>query len=200
MQIQRAIQDRVQHRGPGSVFTPADFLDLGTRAAVDQALSRMAQHGDIRRIDRGLYDVPRRHPRVGALWPSAAAVAQALAGRTDAALQPSGPVAANTLGLSTQVPATVEYLTDGPSRHVRVGNLDIRLRHASQLDMLLAGTRAGLALLALRHLGQGAVDDAVVRHLATLLDDDEKRSLIGVRKRLPGWLRGVIDRIAADAT
>src|ERR1700747_403109 len=108
----------IHGRGRGSVFVPADFLDIGSREAVGLALHRLARKGTIRRLARGVYDFPKQHPVLGLLSPSADDVAKALAGRDRPRLQPSGAYAANALGLSDQVPARAVYLTDGPSRTV----------------------------------------------------------------------------------
>src|SRR5579859_6816774 len=105
------ILSRVRRRGRGAVFTPKDFLDLGGRAAVDQALSRLAKAGGIRRLARGIYDFPRMSPRLGVLSPAPEAVAKAVAQQTDSAVQVTGAQAANALGLSMQVPAQPVYLT-----------------------------------------------------------------------------------------
>ena len=83
---------------------------------MDKALSRLAQKGTIRRLARGLCDYPESHPVMGLLMPGPDAIAGALAGKAGIRLQPSGAYAANRLGLSTQVPARILYLTDGPSR------------------------------------------------------------------------------------
>src|SRR3982750_830034 len=103
--INSMILDAIHSRGHGSVFVPADFLDLGSREAVDVALHRLARKGTIRRLARGVYDFPKQHPVLGLLSPSAEAVARALAGRDRTRLQPAGAFAANVLGLSEQVPA-----------------------------------------------------------------------------------------------
>ena len=103
------------------MFTPADFVDLAGRAAVDQTLSRLAKASTLRRLARGVYLYPQQHRSLGELRPSAEVIAKALAGRDRTRLQPSGAYAANLLGLSEQVPMKVVFLTDGPSRLVRVG-------------------------------------------------------------------------------
>lgn len=193
------IHARIRDRGPGWVFTPADFFDLATRPTVDQVLSRLAQRDVIRRLDRGVYDAPRSHPRLGPLWPAADAVAGAVASSTDSLLLPSGAAAANALGLTTQVPARAHYLTDGRTRRVRVGQLDIRLQRASRLDLLLPGTRAGAVLSALHHLGRTGVTDAVMNRLGAVLDAPDKRQLRSVRRKVPAWLAAVIDRLADGA-
>lgn len=195
MPVASTILRRVNRRGRGAVFTAQDFVDLGSRNAVDQALTRLASSGQIRRVDRGVYDLPRTHPKMGPMWPSADAVAQAVAKQTDSQLQVSGASAANALGLSTQVPAKVEYLTDGPSRSIHIGKLVVCLKHAGRVDMLLPKTRAGMAIVALRHMGRNAASQAVLQSLAAKLDSSDKQKLSQVRPRLPGWLGAAIDQV-----
>jgi len=199
MTVASTILRRVNGRGPGAVFTAQDFFDFGSRDAVDQALARLTRIGRIRRIDRGVYDLPRTHPKIGPMWPSAYAVAQAVAKQTDSHLQVSGAAAANALGLSTQVPAKVEYLTDGPSRSVHIGKLLVSLKHAGRVDMLLPQTRAGMAIVALRHLGRNATSEAVLQQLAATLDRADKQKLSRVRLRLPGWLGLAVNKVIGSA-
>ena len=197
MALADKIVRRIRGHGRGFVFSAADMLDLGGRAAVDQALARLTRDGQIRRLDRGLYDLPRLHPRLGQLWPSSDDVARALARRTDSHIKPSGPLAANLLGLSTQVPARAVYLTDGPSRKVRVGRLQVSLRHAGRTDMLLPDSKAGLAIVALRYLGRDGATSEVVDQLASSLDDEDKARLCSVRRKISGWLGETLDQVAA---
>src|SRR5258708_29981463 len=119
--IESRMLARIHGRGKGSVIVPGDFLDLGSREAVDLALHRLARKGTIRRLARGVYDFPKEHPVLGPLTPSADAVARALAGRDRTRLQPAGAYAANALGLSEQVPAKAVFLPDGPTRTVQIG-------------------------------------------------------------------------------
>ncbi|RUV80433.1 hypothetical protein EOA51_32955, partial [Mesorhizobium sp. M1A.F.Ca.IN.020.32.1.1] len=86
---------RVRAGGRGRVFTPSDFLDVANRAAVDQALSRLAKQGKLRRLARGLYDFPKVHPKLGPLSPAPDDVAQALARETGSRVQIAGARAAN---------------------------------------------------------------------------------------------------------
>jgi len=132
--IDSKVVSRIYGSGRGSVFTPSHCLDLGSRDAVDKVLSRLVQKGTIRRLARGLYDYSDHHPIMGILAPSPYAISRALAGQ-GIRLQPSGTYAANRLGLSTQVPARIVYLTDGLSRTVRVGNQEIRLQQTTPRSM-----------------------------------------------------------------
>ena len=95
--IDSQIVQSLRKRGRGSVFVPADFLDIGSREAVDVALHRLNRKGTIRRLSRGVYDYPKEHPVLGSLQPSAEAVAQALAGRDHARSTGSGGLCSPTL-------------------------------------------------------------------------------------------------------
>ena len=108
---------------PGRVYTPFDFLDLGSPHTIGMALLRLVRAGTLRRLARGLYDVPRSHPLLGELQPTADEIAQALARRDGANVRPAEAMAANMLSLSDQVPARAVFETDGPSRTVKVGAL-----------------------------------------------------------------------------
>ncbi|MCX5823709.1 MAG: DUF6088 family protein [Deltaproteobacteria bacterium] len=193
--IDSKILNKIYGSGRGSVFTPGRFLDLGSRDAVDKVLSRLAQKGTIRRLARGLYDYPEHHPVMGILAPSPDAIARTLAGQ-GIRLQPSGAYAANRLGLSTQVPARIVYLTDGPSRTVRVGNQEIHLQRTTPRNMGPADRISGLVIQALRHLGQKHVDDAVIQTLQRKLSDQDKKRLIKDIAYAPAWVGKHLREIA----
>ena len=195
--IERAMLARVKARGDDWVFSPTDFLDLGSRDAVDKALSRMATANTIRRVARGLYDVPRQHPIVGTTAPSVDKVAKALAGKAGTRLQPTGAYAANLLGLSDQVPAKVVFLTDGRSKRVRLGKLDIVLKQTSPRSMATAGRISGLVIQALRFLGKAHVDNDTVKRLDRRLSPDDRKQLSKDMAYAPAWIRDIMRRLTA---
>src|SRR5271169_5777825 len=168
----------IHGRGRGSVFVPADFLNLGRREAIGIALHRLARKGTIRRLARGVYDFPKQHPVLGPLSPSADAVARALAGRDRTRLQPAGAYAANILGLSEQVPAKVIFLTDGPSRTVKIGPTTIQLRRTTPRNMEAAGRLSGLLIQALRELGEEHITQARRDHLKRTIPAAKRRELL----------------------
>ena len=197
--VSSQILKRIQHKGRGAVFMPKNFLDLGDRAVVDQTLFRMSRRGTIRRLGRGLYDYPRISPRLGPLSPDLDDVAKAVAKQTDSRLQISGARAANALGLTTQVPAKTVYLTDGPSRRVKVGSQVVQLRHTTSRNLAGAGKPSGMVLQALRYLGRGAVDQGVVQRLSQALSASDKLGLKRDGAHAPDWTRPVIDQIVRAA-
>jgi hypothetical protein len=188
---------RAKRHGAGWVFSAKHMSDLGTRAAVDQALGRSVKDGSIRRIARGLYDLPQVHPVLGLLSPNPDAIAAAAAEQVGHRLQISPARAANVLGLSAQVPAKLVYLTDGSSRKIKAGNQVIYLKHAGPRALLGAGTPAGVALQALRAVGKDHVLPSVVRHLHDNLPPDAKAGLQKLKFKAPHWTVPIIDAITA---
>src|SRR5260221_637340 len=151
--LTQSILDRILS-APGQVFGPTDFASLGSRDAVDHALSRLTLKGVLRRIGRGFYDRPRSHPKLGILLPGAEALAKALADKGHLQLQPSGAYAANLLGLTEQVPMKLAFLTNGASRTVKMGGQEIVLKHTTPRNMATAGRVSGTVIQALRHWKQ----------------------------------------------
>jgi hypothetical protein len=188
---------RIRSRKRGWVFTPDTFMDLGTRQAVDLALMRHRDSGLIRQLARGLYDYPKIDPQLGMLQPSTDDIASALAGRDATRLQPSGAYAANLLGLSTQVPMKVVYLTDGRTRTVQIGKRQIILKHTTPRNMATAGRISGLVIQALRHIGRKSVDQQVITRLGRRLDTDARKQLIKDIRYAPAWIADTI-RVLSD--
>jgi len=162
------------------------FLHLGNRAVVDQVLSRLVRRGLLLRASRGLYLRPIE-TRFGRRPPSVPTVLAAVAGSTGETIAPHGAAAANTLGLTTQVPVREVYLTSGPSRRLALGKQTVELRHAPRWQLSLAGRPAGDAIRALAWLGpeQGR---RVVPKLGKVLAPAALRELAESRGRLPTWM------------
>lgn len=187
---------RIYGHGRGWVFTPSHFKDLGSRNAIASALKRYKQSGLVRQLARGLYDYPKTDPEMGTLQPSTEDIAKALAGRDAARLQPTGAYAANLLGLSTQVPMKVIYLTDSLSRTVEIGNRQIILKRTTPRNMANAGKVSGLVIQALRHLGQKHVDQQVIEKLDRVLDEQAKAQLMKDIRHAPAWIADIIFGLA----
>jgi hypothetical protein len=192
------ILTRIRKRGRGSVLVPGDFLDLGSREAVDLALHRLAKKGTVRRLARGVYDYPKEHPKLGPLSPPADVIAQALAGRDRTRLQPAGAYAANVLGLSEQVPAKAVFLTDGPSRTIKVGPTTIQLRRTTPRNMAAAGRLSGLLIQALRELGEDHITPARIAHLKRTLPAEERRGLLKDLGIAPAWMHSILRKVAEE--
>lgn len=195
--IDSAIRAHIADAESGKVFAPTDFVHLGSRAAVDKALSRMVSSGQLRRIGRGLYDRSQSHPLFGELLPSADEIARAVAGKGSLRIQPSGAYAANLLGLSEQVPLKLQFLTDGASRTVQVGNQTVVLKHTTPKNMATAGRISGLVIQALRHLKQPNVDEQVIAQMRKRLSHEDKAALLADASLAPAWIADIMRQIAS---
>lgn len=196
--VDSLILDRVKKRRPGWVFTPTDFKDLGSRDAVATALKRHKQAGLIRQVARGLYDVPRKHAMFGVLLPDLDAVIEAIKRRDAVRLQPTGAYAANLLGLTEQVPMRVVFLTDGPQRSFKLGNLSISFKNTTPRNMATAGRISGLVIQAMRWMGRDNIDDSTVKRLRKKLDRKAKAQLLADLRHAPVWIAERMREIAAD--
>jgi len=123
LSIEQRMLYKIRAKGRGWVFSARHFLDFGSRRAVDLALFRLTNRGVIRRLGRGVYDYPTISENLGLLSPSIDAVAKEVAGKNNSKLKITGAQAANVLRLSTQVPARIVYLTDGPSSQLKIGKV-----------------------------------------------------------------------------
>ena len=192
-----AILKRIRAKHRGWVFTPRQFAHLGTRAAVDQALSRLQRAGQIRRLARGIYEFPKVHPKIGVLSPSPEAVAKAMAERTGSRISVSGAKAANLLGLSTQMPVQNVFWTEGPSRTVRIGNQTVALKHVAPSKMIGAGTEAGIVVQAIRSLGKEGIHGISLHSLAERLPPPVKRGVQRLVPAAPAWSQPALNQISA---
>lgn len=195
------IMKRVSAHSSGTwVCTPKDFLDLGSRAAVDQALSRLVKAGQLRRVGHGLYTMPRTSNVLNRPAPvDLDAAVAALSRRDGIRVMPDGLVFANQLGLTNAVPAKVSYVTDGHSRTLKIDGRTVRFRHAGPSVMQWAGRPAAPVVQALRWLGpRAAADGEIVSTLSRHLPDDVKLDLLHNRRDLPGWALPLARMVASD--
>jgi hypothetical protein len=196
--IDSRILEAINARGRGSVFVPTDFLDFGSREAVDVVLHRLLRKETIRRLARGIYDFPKEHPVLGWLQPSPEKIAGALVGRDCTHIQPTGAYAANILGLSEQVPAKIVFLTDGPSRTIKIGLTTIQLRRTTAKNMAMAGRLSGLLMQALRELGKENVTTERIEHLKRIIPLDKRQELRNDIRLIPEWMHPIFRKLAEE--
>ena len=165
---------------------PAALLHLGSRSAVDQALSRLARSGRLMRICQGVYMRPVE-TRFGSRAPSVEKAVAALSELWGETVVPCGGSAANRLGLTTQMPVRTVYLTSGPNRRLQFGALTVELRHAPRWQLAAPHRKAGDVLRALAWLGPGEVEEGLDAVLPGLSAQD-LGELSAARATMPAWI------------
>lgn len=201
----QSVADKILRRinsSKGSVWSASDMADLGSRSAIDQALRRLWLAGAIRKVARGLYDYPSESAVVGKRSPRAESAVRSAVRKTGATIRPSGAVAANALGLSTQVPARAEYLTDGTARTIEVAGQRVRLRRVSP-KRLKVSPGAGALIEALRYIGQDAavrLTDADIERVARAMKKADQAALRNGSRHAPAWMMPTIRRVLSAST
>lgn len=205
------LKPKVQARIAGStsraVWTPRDFLDLGSRDAVDKTLQRLVKVSELRRIDRGLYDRPAhnkltRQPNP----PDPRGVIDAIARRDQIRVLVDGMTAANDLGLTNAVPAKIVVHTDARLRPIHLGALDIVFRPTAASKLYWAG-RPAMRIVQALHWLRDTLDQAgetkvVTRRLRRLLDDPAqgpalRNDLAEGLSTLPTWMQTILKSVMA---
>lgn len=176
-----------------------DLLDLGSRNAVAQALSRLVKRGEIHRVGRGLYEIPLMGRLLNKpMIQSPDELIKVWARKNGLRVIPSGAYAANLFGLTTQVPAKITYYTNGRSRTMTIGPYSVKLLNRGPKTMDVKGHTAPLLFQALRHLGKNGVTPDIIDHLHSKLPQKDKRELKRNLCYAPDWLKPIIELIARE--
>jgi hypothetical protein len=199
MSIISTLLKKIAKLNAGEVFCANDFCNLGSSGAIDVNLHRLAKSGVIRRLGYGLYDKPRRSVLLGDLTPDIAQIIRAYSRRMGQAITLDPQGAANTLSLTTQVPAQMTFLTDGKSHIMHIRGIDIRLIHASPKKLAGAGTRIGIIIQALRYYGKAEMPKKSFQFLIKHLSGNDINALKAIRKKTLRQIVPHIDRILAHA-
>ncbi len=206
MGLTRQVLDRMADGGAAQVWTPADFLDLGSRDAVDKVLQRLVGTGQLRRIGRGLYAVPRTNPLTKQVSdPDYRQVLDAVSRRDQTRMLVDGLTAANDLGFTTAVPARIVVHTDARRRSIHVGRLVIDFKQTAPSRLHWAGRPAMRIVQALHWLKDtlSADRDQIQAKLVALLADPTHGAELGddLRKgltTLPAWMRAILRPLLAE--
>ena len=204
--LRQQIEARIREKASPAVWTANDFLDLGSRDAVDKALQRLTKTQQIRRIDRGLYDMPSLNRLTGRKTvPDYKAVIEAVARRDQARILIDGITAANELGLTDAVPAQVVVHTDARLKPIKLGNLVIRFKLTAPSRLYWAGRPAMRIVQALHWLHDMLPEnrDSIVRRLAKILGGEDSKSIRDDLEKglhaLPSWMQDLVrDLLARD--
>ncbi len=188
------ILEYAKGRAEGAPLAAKSLLHLGTRAAVDQALSRLAERGQLIRAGRGVYLLPVTS-RFGIRSPSVEQAVEAIAAQRGEVIVPSGAAAANSLGLTTQVPVRPVYLTSGRTRKMNLGKQTVELHHAPRWQLAMAHRPAGQAVRALAWLGPEKAE-AALQTLKRKLPPSAFIELVTAAPQLPTWLARSVGKVA----
>jgi hypothetical protein len=194
--VRTKIKEAIVAMEPGSIIFPSDFFQLGSVSAVNMALSRLNNAGFIKRLAKGIYTLPKHNPLFGSTNPSIEEIAEAISKKEKVKIRPTGLTALNKLGLSTQVPMKVVYLTDGNPRKIKLNRGEITFRRTTPKIMAINGEKTFLAVQAMTTLGKGAVNDKIFEQLYNVLKNEDIRQIREDAKLAPAWISSILYKLS----
>lgn len=187
------IEQKVRQLRPGSIVFTEDFQNYGSSGAVKVALHRMVKKGFLKTMARGIYVKPQFSELLKQdVLPSAEKVAKAIAKRDKARILPTGTYAQNILGLSTQVPLKLVYLTDGSPRKITIGNRTIQFKKTTPKNLALKGEISKLVVQALREIGKNKATEQELQKINELLKKEDIKDLKHDITLAPQWIAEVM--------
>lgn len=197
--INNKVLSRIQGRGRGWTFSSSDFIEEFRSVNIDKALSVLTKEGKIRRVCRGIYDYPKYSELLKQeMSPDYDQVAQAFARKFNWRISPSGDAALNLLGLSTQVPGRLIYLSDGPNRKYTIGNYLLVFKKSALKDVGFKHRESSLIVQALKALGKERVTEQVINSIRKQFDSKTCQKILKDAKPATTWIYESIKQICKE--
>jgi hypothetical protein len=192
------ILNTIRQFEPGTIFFPEQFDSAGSSESVRQSLSRICKEGTIIRLSKGVYLFPYIDKDLGILYPSVERVAMAIAKRDKSRIQPTGIYALNKLGLSTQVPMKIVFLTDGISRKINIGKQTITFKQTAPKNFAFQGEITPMVVAAFKEIGKDKVMEEEIQMIKKALSLESKETLLTDAYIAPRWITDILLELIND--
>jgi len=192
--IEYRIEKHIKSKSRGVIMFPDDFSIFGTSESVRKSLQRLVEKNIIRRIAKGIYVRPKISKYIGEVLPTVEDIAIAISRRDRIKIIPTGITALHSLGLSTQVPLKLVYLTDGAPREIKIGKRSIKLKKTTPKNLLVKGKISGLVIQALKEIGKEKLNQTDENKIYNLLKNEDPKDLEHDIQIAPNWIRIILQR------
>ncbi|MCL2682682.1 MAG: DUF6088 family protein [Bacteroidales bacterium] len=200
LNIEKQIFTKIKKAKKGSLFFSNDFSTFAKPDAIRQALQRLVKSGEINRVAAGIFVRPQEDPIVGKLMPDIEDIAKVIARRDRARIVPTGDYALNRLGLSTQVPMNIVYLTSGTARKIKIGNYTIVFKKVAPKNVAPIGEISRLAIQALKTIGKENITKEDIQHIQTILQNEKYTHLEYDIRLAPAWIQEIMKPALNNST
>ncbi len=190
--VKNKVAEQIKKLPKGNIFFVDDFLSFGNSESAKKTLFRLEKEGLLIRLAHGIYLYPKKDKDLGVLYPSTEDIAMAIAKRDRARIVPTGIQALNKLGLSTQIPLKVVFLTDGAARSIKIGKRTITFKKTSPKNLLAKGEISGTAIQALKSIGQHKIEKKELTRLLNILKKEKKENILHDAKLAPAWINKIL--------
>ena len=171
------IESRIKRLKSGQIIQPSDFKDLGTSTAIRKTLSRLVEQKVLVRMGQGIYVIPTYDKEFGEILPSMKEIATSLAKKEHVKIIPTGQYALNKIGLSTQVPMKMVFLTNGTKKNITIGKSSIVFQPTTTKKLAMIGTISSLLFLGLEELDLNQLDQSELEKIRNLLRKEDEKKL-----------------------
>jgi hypothetical protein len=196
--IHNLLLQRIIDQGKGNLIFSTEFFDLGSNETIRKSLSRLTTEKLLVRIAKGIYLFPKHDPELGILYPSTEQIAEAIAKQDRLRIIPTGAEALYKLGLSTQVPMKVVYLTDGVRRIIKVGKRTITFKSTTPKTLAIESKISTLVIQGLRELGKNQIDEKVIKQIKKALYHEDLDLISNNAKLAPVWIATLLFSILKE--
>lgn len=190
--VEYKIEKTIKSKPKGGLLFPEDFSQKGSAESVRKALQNLKERGIIKSVAHGIYVRPIIDDYIGEVLPTAEEVAKAIEKRDKIKLVPTGAYALHALGLSSQIPLKLVFLTDGAPRTIVVGNRTIKLKKTTPRNLKARGKISSLVIQALREIGKGNATEEELGKIIELLQLEDKSNLKFDISLAPEWIRKIM--------
>jgi len=199
MIISKQIEQKIQALPKGTLLLIDDFIEEYDYETARKVLQRLTNDGQLMRLNRGIYYIPKKDNLLGIIKPTAEQIAESISKRDKARIIPTGSFALHKLGLTTQVPMNVVYLTDGSPRKIKVGNQKITLKKTSPKILAVKHYLSGLIIQGLKEIGKGKVNASHLSQIEKIIVKSHEVSQIKMNIRYgPVWIQKIVMKILND--
>ena len=192
------ILKRLSKCGRGNIFFPNDFVVLAEIKTILKSLERLTHIGKLIRIARGIYYYPKYDKTLGlgVLYPSYEQIAQSIAKRDKIRIAPAGAYAMNILGLTTQVPMNIVFMTDGTARKIQLfDGHQLCFKHTTPKNLSFQNKTAQLIVFALKEIGAPHITQEHTDVLRKILLNIPESKISVDYKLMPSWIRTFIKQV-----
>jgi hypothetical protein len=192
--VEYKIERSIKSKQKGCLLFPDDFADKGSADSIRKALQALKDKGLIKSVAHGIYVYPKVNSYIGEVLPTAEEVAQAIAKRDKIRLVPTGAYSLHALGLSTQIPLKLVFLTDGAARTIKVGKRTIKLKKTTPKNLMAKGKISSLVIQALREIGKDKASPSEFKKIIKLLKEEDTQLLKHDIKLAPEWIKLIMKK------
>jgi hypothetical protein len=199
MIISKQIEQKIKTIPKGTILLIDDFIEEYDYETARKVLQRLTNDGQLMRLNRGIYYIPKKDDLLGIIKPTAEQIAESIAKRDKARIIPTGSFALHKLGLTTQVPMNVVYLTDGSPRKIRVGNQKITFKKTSPKILAVKHHLSGLIIQGLKEIGEGEVNASHLSQIEKIIVNSHEVSQVNINMLFaPVWIQKIVMKILND--